>query len=152
MRTWPEFTRGASTPDRGPILRVGSEDAVWTLNPASGAAAHRFDRFVRDLPNQLRSVSPQVGLLLCLLGYDCIITKVDLIAAAQATSAASSATGHRVVWTSEHEGYSHLEARCLSTRSRLHARRLPAPVDWSLAIKELENLLRSSYPETATLC
>lgn len=151
MKTWPELPRGGSAADRGPILRLGSEDAVWTLNPASAAAAHRFDRFVRDLPNQLRSVRPQVGLLLCLLAYDCIITKVDLIAAAQATSAASSAMGHRVVWTSKHEGYSHLEARCLSTRSRLHARRLPAPVDWSVAFKVLENLLWSSYPETATL-
>jgi len=150
-RRLPGLGRVTSKPDRGPILRHGAEDAVWTLNPLSGVAAHRFDCFVRGLPMQLLAASPQCGLLLCLIAYECVPIKSDLIAIARAAASISTASGHRILWTSKFEGYSHLEARCLSMRTRLVASRLPAEVDWPSALKELGDFLRDGYPESVEL-
>lgn len=134
--------------DRGPILSQGAEDEVWGLNPNSGAAAYRFQRFVQDLPTHLPHVSPALGLLLCAIGYDCVLAECDLIAMAQASSSlVNPAVGSRVSWTSTREGYVHLEARCLSVRSRLIARRLPTHVDWPAILVQLCEFLQSNYPD-----
>lgn len=134
--------------DRGPILRQRADDAVWALNPCSGAAAHRFERIVQDLPSHLAHIPPTVGFLLCAIAYDCVLAEGDLIAMAQATSSAMPPTvGSRVSWTSTREGYVHLDARCLSLRSRLIARRLPPQVDWPATLTELRGFLRTNYPE-----
>lgn len=134
--------------DHGPILRQGADDAVWALNPCSGAAAHSFERFAQDLPSHLAHISPAVGFLLCAIGYDCVLAEGDLIAMAQAASSSVPPTvGSRVSWTSTREGYVHLDARCLSLRSRLIARRLPPQVDWPATLAELRGFLRMNYPE-----
>lgn len=134
--------------DCGPILRQGADDAVWALNPCSGAAAHRFERIVQDLPSHLAHIPPTVGFLLCAIAYDCVLAEGDLIAMAQATSSAVPPTvGSRVSWTSTREGYVHLDARCLSVRSRLIARRLPPQVDWPATLTELRGFLRKNYPD-----
>lgn len=134
--------------DRGPILRQGADDAVWALNLYSGAAAHRFQRFVQDLPSHLAHISPTVGFLLCAIAYDCVLAEGDLIAMAQAASSAVPPTvGSRVSWMSTREAYVHLDARCLSVRSRLIVRRLPSEVDWPATLTELRGFLRTNYPE-----
>lgn len=134
--------------DRGPILSQGTDVEVWGLNPESGAAAYRFQRFVQDLPTHLPNVSPALAMLLCAIGYDCILTECDLAAMAQAASSrVNLEVGSRVSWKSTREGHVHLEARCLSVRTRLITRRLPSQVDWSATLAELRGFLRTNYPE-----
>ena len=134
--------------DRGPILRQGAKVEVWSLNPNSGTAAYRFHRFVQDLPSHLPHVSPALSLLLCAIGYDCALAESDLIAMAQASSSlVNPSVGSRVSWTSNREGYVHIEARCLSVRSLLIARQMPTQIDWPAILIELREFLQSNYPD-----
>lgn len=134
--------------DRGPSLRQGADEAVWMLNPWSGAAASRFDRFVKDLPTHLLDVSPAVCFLMCLIGYDCVLNEPDLISLAQAISNTPSFDpGVRITWTSQREGFRHTESRCLSVRTRLAVRRLASDIDWAASAAELERILQDIYPD-----
>lgn len=134
--------------DRGPSLRQGAGEAVWMLNPWSGAAASRFDRFVKDLPGYLLDAPPAVSFLLCVIGYDCVLNEPDLIALAQVISNTPSFDpGVRITWTSDREGFRHTESRCLSVRTRLAVRRLANDIDWAASAAELESLLQDIYPD-----
>lgn len=134
--------------DRGPSLRQGAGEAVWMLNPWSGVAASRFDRFVKDLPGHLLDAPPPVSSLMCLIGYDCVLNEPDLIALAQAISHAPYVDpGVRITWTSDREGFRHTESRCLSVRTRLAVRRLANDIDWAASAAELESLLQDIYPD-----
>lgn len=134
--------------DRGPSLGLGTDEAVWMLNPGSGAAASRFDRFVKDLPGHLPDAPPAVGLLLCLIGYDCALNEPDLVALAQAISTTpESYQGVRFTWTSDREGFRHTESRCISVRTRLASRRLGNDINWAASAADLESFLQDIYPD-----
>ena len=150
---FPSITadRASQRQDRGPILRVGSDDAVWALTPWSGASAQRFSRFVQDLPSHLEHIQPALGFLSSAIAYDCVLSESDLIAMAEMASSTSAPNiGIRATWKSDRGGYLHDEVRCLSWRTRLIARRLPPKVNWSVAVDELRGFLQKNYPELNT--
>uniref|UniRef100_UPI0035AF2FE0 tyrosine-type recombinase/integrase n=1 Tax=Hylemonella sp. TaxID=2066020 RepID=UPI0035AF2FE0 len=134
--------------DRGPSLGQGTDEAIWMLNPCSGVAASRFHRFVEDLPGHLPDAPPAVGLLLCLIGYDCVLTEPDLFALGQAISSTPASDPRiRTTWTSDREGFRHTESRCLSVRTRLASRRLANDINWAASAAELESFLQDIYPD-----
>lgn len=143
--------RALQRPDLGPTLKRSTQTEVWSLHPESAAAASRFQRFVEDLPAALPRVSPALGLLLCSIAYDCVLNEDDLIGLAQASSTFEHpARACRVSWTSRLDGQAHLEARCLSVRSRLIVHRLPPQVDWPAMLLQLNEFMKSNYPDADT--
>lgn len=60
-------------------LKMNAGDAVWRLRPDSAARAARFCAFVQQLPDYWSTVSDEVCAVLCVLGYECVLTRQDLL-------------------------------------------------------------------------
>ncbi|MDR7152886.1 integrase [Hydrogenophaga palleronii] len=128
-------------------LKVNGGDAVWRLRLDSAARAARFCSFVQQLPDHWSTVSDEVCAVLCVLGYECVLTRQDLLGLL-ASSGQQKTIPHavRVTWEQKCGKNSRFESRCLSARTVLALKKTSSFIDWPNAISSTEQHLEMVYP------
>jgi integrase len=128
-------------------LKVNAGDAVWSLRPDSAARAARFCAFVQQLPDYWSTVSDEVCAVLCVLGYECVLTRQDLLGLLM-SSAQQKTIPHavQVTWEQKCGKNTRFESRCLSARTVLALKKVSSFFDWPNAISSTERHLQKIYP------